>query len=189
MRPTTQALLSRRNVRIGLALLCGITSLALVQVLFIPRQPPLPVPPDASTLPPPWTTASQSTNGQAHGIGFLQSRVAVGASQHFSQNGSWLILTPVATWQLKELDLATVTKGHSSIRLKNPKLLTIERNRYQIALGRINGASAAQTCLTRQGTMAFSLDRLIKLSRHPDPGFLAKAIGGLLPSDKRGYYC
>jgi len=77
MTPTSQALLSRRNVRIRLAVLCGITSLALVQVLFIPRQPPLPLPPDASALPPPWTTASQSTIGQPHGIGFLQSRVAV----------------------------------------------------------------------------------------------------------------
>jgi hypothetical protein len=189
MIPTSQDLHSRRNVRVGLAVLCGITGLALVQVLFIPHQPPLPLPPDASALPPPWTTASQSTNGQALDIGFLQSRVALGASQHFSQNGSWLILTPVATWQLKELHLANITKGKSSVRLKNPKLLTIEPERYQIALGRINGASVAQTCLTRQGTMAFSASELIRLSRHPDLGFLAKAIGSLRPSDKRGYNC
>ena len=189
MSLTAQAGFGRQSLRLGLGVLCACSTLAFVQLLFIPRQPPLPLPLQRASLPEPWNSVPAGTVLEGRAIGPWAGSVAIGSSQRFSHQGTWFILTPVATWQLNDLDPAAFTKGIAPIELQRRKLLTLQRKRQQIAIGRINNVTAAQTCLTPAGTTAFSAGRLINLSRHRDPGFLARALQSLLPSSSRGYSC
>ena len=200
MSPLAPVPLARAQQRLlfaGLGLAAG---LALLQQLLFPLRPPLPRPP--SGLPAAggwhWTAAAAGSlagkvdSGLASGAPgpLWQRQTQVGPSRRFTTPaGTWLMITPLASWSLKELAPFALSRELSGVHLANPSLLTVIANQRQLASGRLHGRIAYQSCLTARGTMAPAPPLLVHLSRHPSATARAKVAESLWPASSRGYFC
>lgn len=166
-----------------LAVLCAATGLAIVQQVGFPQQPPLPAPPDPQSMPIAWRSADLSVATPQQLATMPQRNVASGSSQRFSKGSKWLLLTPLASW--KALDPAEITSIMPELHLREAKLLSLQEKPQQIAIGRIQGVITYQTCLTKKGVVAFSVEKLGVISGRRHQDFLRTLIKGRLPSSPR----
>ncbi|MCP9929797.1 hypothetical protein KBY82_03270 [Cyanobium sp. AMD-g] len=118
----------------------------------------------------------------------LQRNDATGSSQRFAKASGWLLLTPLASWD--SLDPAKLTRSMPELYLRDAKLLSLQAKPQQIAIGRIQGVISSQTCLTKSGAIAFSVNKLRDISGRRQQDFLRTLIKGRLPSSpKPSYSC
>ena len=165
----------------------------LVQQLLFPAQPPIPTLPPSLPLPNGWQSVGapgEGTSAQA-GVspGWRRDRL-LGESRRLTQgSGGWVVITPIASWDLKAFDAERISRSLPGLHLQSAKILTLSPEQRQLAIGRLQGAPAYQSCLTPKGTLAADQKLLEPLLRHPDPGFRAKVMQSLVPSGGRGYSC
>jgi hypothetical protein len=177
----------RAHQRRWLAVLCAATGLAIVQQVFFPLQlkPPLPAPPDPQRMPLAWRSADitiaipQQSSTMPH--------VATGPTQRFSKGTEWLLLTPLGSW-VPDLDPAKMTSSMPELHLREAKLLSLKEKPHQIAMGRFQGVITYQTCLTNNGIVAFSAEKLRDISGRKHKDFMRTLIKGRLPSSPRPAY-
>ena len=174
----------------GLGMAFGV---GLVQQLLFPVLPPLAELPSSLPLPNGWQPAGapDALAGAMAGSGPGWSRdIRFAKSRRFSHaSGGWVVITPIATWDLKDFDPERISRSLPGLRLQGTKILTLTAKQRQLAVGRLQGAPAYQSCLSPQGTMAADQKLLEALLTPPDPGFRTKALQSLVPSSDRGYAC
>jgi hypothetical protein len=178
--------LNRAQQRRWLAVLCGATGLAIIQQVGFPQQPPLPAPPDPQSMPVAWRSAEHSIATAQQMPTMLQRNFATGSSQRFSKGSEWLLITPLASWD--SLDPAKITSSMPEVHLRKVKLLSLQAKPQQIAIGRIQGVISYQTCLTKNGVIAFSAIKLQDISGRRRQDFLRTLTKGRLPSSPRPSY-
>jgi hypothetical protein len=165
----------------------------LVQQLLFPVRPPLAELPPTLPLPNGWqpTGAPDEWAKAMAGSGPGWSReIRFGKSRRFSHaSGGWVVITPIATWDLKSFDTERISPSLPGLRLQGAKILTLSAEQRQLAVGRLQSAPAYQSCLTPKGTLAAEQRLLEQFLRHPDPGLRTKALQSLVPSSNRGYAC
>ena len=180
--------LARSQQRRWLSVLCAFTGLAIIQQLCFPQQPPLPVPPTSTSMPTAWRGGSLVEPGSKEKV-FLRNRnVTSGLGQRFSKGKEWLLLTPLGSWKQGDLEPAQITSGSPQQQLHPATVLTFAASSQQIAMGRIQGVLAYQSCLTKQGVVAFRADKLGALSGRSHQDFLRTLINGRLPASPRASY-
>jgi hypothetical protein len=176
----------RAHQRRWLAVLCAATGLAIIQQVVFPQHPPLPVPPDSQRMPLAWRSADIS-------IAFPHQsptipHVATGPTQRFSKGTEWLLLTPLGSWVPPALDPARITSSMPELLLREPKLLSLKEKSHQIAIGRFQSDITYQTCLTNNGIVAFTADKLRDTSGRRHKDFMRTLINGRLSSSPRPSY-
>jgi hypothetical protein len=118
----------------------------------------------------------------------LQRNVATGSTQRFSRGTEWLLLTPLGSWEAPDLDPAKISSSMPKLHLHEVKLLSLNEKPHQIAIGRLQGVITYQTCLTKNGIVAFSADNLQGTSGRRTEDFMRTLIKGRLPSSPRPSY-
>jgi len=174
----------------GLGMAFGV---GLVQQLVFPVLPPQAKLPPTLPLPNGWQPAGAPDElaKEIAGSGPGWSReIRVGVSHRLTQaSGGWLVITPIAARDLKAFDAERISRFLPGLRLQGAKILTLSPEQRQLAVGRLQGAPAYQSCLSPRGTMAAEQKLLRPLLSPPDPGFRTKALQSLVPSSDRGYAC
>jgi hypothetical protein len=167
--------------------------LGLVQQLLFPLHPPLAVLPPSLPLPNGWQPAGapdQLAKALAGGSPAWRREFRLGESRRLTQaSGGWVVISPIATWDLKTLDAERISRSLPGLRLQGTKILTLSSKQRQLAVGRLQGAPAFQSCLSPKGTLAADQKLLEAFLSHPDPGFRTKVLQSLVPSGGRGYAC
>ena len=193
MKSFRPGLLPRAQQRLLFAALALAFGAGLVQQLLFPGQPPLPTLPPTLPLPNGWQAAGapgELTSAMAGSSPAWSREFRRGESRRFSQaSGAWLAITPIATWDLKNLDVERISRSLPGLRLQNAKILTLSSKQRQLAIGQLQGAPAYQSCLSSKGTLAAEQKLLEAFLIHPDPGFRTKVLQSLVPSGSRGYAC
>ena len=174
----------------GLGMAFGV---GLVQQLLFPVRPPLAELPPSLPLPKGWQPAGapgELATTMAGSSPTWSREIRVGKSRRLTQaSGGWVVITPIATWDLKDFDAARISHSLPGLRLQSAKILTLNSKQRQLAVGRLQGVSAFQSCLSPKGTLAAEQKLLEAFLSHPDPGFRAKVLQSLVPSGGRGYGC
>ena len=193
MKSVPPGLLPRTQQRWLFTALALAFGAGLVQQLLFPVLPPQAKLPPTLPLPNGWqpTGAPDDLAKAMAGSSPGWSReIRFGKSRRFSQaSGGWLVITPIATWDLKNLDVERISRSLPGLRLQGAKILTLSSKKRQLALGRLQGAPAFQSCLSPKGTLAADQKLLETFLSHPDPGLRTKALQSLVPSGSRGYAC
>jgi hypothetical protein len=174
----------------GLGMAFGV---GIVQQLVFPVLPPQAKLPPTLPLPNGWQPAGapdELAKAMA-GSGPGWSRdIRFGESRRFSHaSGGWVVITPIATLDLKDFDAERISRSLPGLRLQSAKILTLSPEQRQLAIGRLPVAPAYQSCLTPKGTLAADQQLLEVFLGHPDPGFRTKVLQSLVPSGGRGYAC
>ena len=178
----------RAHQRRWLVVLCATTGLATVQQVVFPQQPPLPTQPDPQKMPLAWRSAETYSVTLRKSSKMLQRNVATGSTQRFSRGTEWLLLTPLGSWEAPDLDPAKISSSMPKLHLHEVKLLSLNEKPHQIAIGRLQGVITYQTCLTKNGIVAFSADNLQGTSGRRTEDFMRTLIKGRLPSSPRPSY-
>ena len=165
----------------------------LVQQLLFPVLPPLATLPPTLPVPNGWQSADapgQLSSARAGRSPTWRREIRLGESRRLTQtSGGWMVITSIATWDLKDFDAERISRSLPGLRLQSAKILTLSSEQRQLAVGRLEGAPAYQSCLTPKGTLAADQKLLVSFLRHPNPGFRAKVLQSLVPSGGRGYGC
>lgn len=135
-----------------------------------------------------WRGGSLGAAGSQEKVILRNRKVTSGWSQRFSQGKEWLLLTPLASWKQGDLKPAQITSGNPQLQLHAAKVLTFAVTSQQLAMGRIQGVLAYQSCLTKQGVIAFQAEKLGALSGRRHQDFLRTLISGRLPASPRSSY-
>ena len=193
MKSVPPGLLPRTQQRWLFAALAFAFGAGLVQQLLFPVRPPLAELPPTLPLPNGWQPAGapdEVANALAGRVPRWSREFRLGESRRFSQaSGGWMVITSIATWDLKDFDAERISRSLPGLRLQSAKILTLSSEQRQLAVGRLEGAPAYQSCLTPTGTLAADQKLLVSFLRHPNPGFRAKVLQSLVPSGGRGYSC
>jgi len=193
MKSVPSGLLPRAQQRWLFTALALAFGAGLVQQLLFPLLPPQAKLPPTLPLLNGWqpTGAPDELAKAMAGSGPGWSRdIRFGKSRRFSQaSGGWVVITPIATWDLKNFDAERISRSLPGLRLQNAKILTLSSKQRQLAIGQLQGAPAYQSCLSSKGTLAAEQKLLEAFLIHPDPGFRTKVLQSLVPSGNRGYAC
>jgi len=165
----------------------------LVQQLLFPVRPPLAELPPMLPLPNGWQPTGapdELAKAMAGSSPGWSREIRFGKSRRFSQaSGGWVVITPIATWDLYDFNAERISRSLTGLRLQSAKILTLSSKQRQLAVGRLEGAPAYQSCLSPKGTLAADQKLLEAFLVHPDPGFRTKVLQSLVPSSDRGYAC
>ena len=193
MKSVPPGLVPRSQQRWLFAALALAFGAGLVQQLLFPVGPPLAELPPSLPLPKGWQPAGapgELATTMAGSSPTWSREIRVGKSRRLTHaSGGWVVITPIATWDLKDFDAERISRSLPGLRLQGTKILTLTAKQRQLAVGRLQGAPAYQSCLSPQGTMAADQKLLEALLTPPDPGFRTKALQSLVPSSDRGYAC
>ena len=193
MKSVPPGLLPRTQQRWLFAGLGIAFAVGLVQQLLFPVRPPLAELPSSLPLLNGWKPAGVSdalANALAGSSPTWSREILVGKSRRLTQaSGGWVVITPIATWDLKDFDAERISRSLPGLRLQSAKILTLSPEQRQLAVGRLQGAPAYQSCLSPKGTLAAEQKLLEAFLGHPDPGFRTKVLQSLIPSGGRGYGC
>ena len=193
MKKQSPGLVPRSQQRLLFAGLGMAFGLGLVQQLLFPMPPPLATLPPTLPLPKGWqpaATPDEWASAMASSSPPWSREIRFAKSRRFSHaSGGWVVITPIATWDLKSFDTERISRSLPGLRLQGTKILTFSPKQRQLAIGRLQGAPAYQGCLTPMGTLAADQKLLEAFLIHPDPGFRAKVLQSLVPSGARGYGC
>jgi len=174
----------------GLGMAFGV---GLVQQLVFPVLPPEAKLPPTLPLPKGWQPAGapgELTSAMVGSSPTWSREIRFGASRRLTQtSGGWLVITPIAARDLKSFDTERISRSLPGLRLQSAKILTLSSKQRQMAVGRLEGAPAYQSCLSPRGTMAAEQKLLEALLTPPDLGFRTKVLQSLVPSSDRGYAC
>ena len=163
------------------------SGIGLIQQLFFPIRPALPelplnLPPSASSL-----ELNLAPHKSKKSLVSLDREYLAGTSQHYlSDNGQYIILTPISSWMLTSIDPLVISSELSPKQyLSNAKTLTITLNELQISTGMISRKPAYQGCLKPDAKVAILPEHLVATN----PGIREKTLNTLLPSSLYSFSC
>ena len=172
---------ARQQQRWILIALSGLSLVAMLRPMLVPRQPPLPQLPAGMDLPAGWRLRSSTAVIQPQPALPPWRMVALGPTVEWERtSGERMLLTPMASWNAKQLDPAVAVRGISSLSLTRPRHVSIGRSGSEFATSPSSAAKAAsapvsalyQACLTASGKAAHT----------------AKQIGYILPSQNQAFF-
>ena len=179
--------LSHRQQRGVYALLSLAALLVPLPLLIQPPQPPLPR--LSAPLQPVdgWRVTAAPVNGPARADTFhpFGRAARLGSTLALVRgSGSWLLLTPLASWSHRGLDPALVTGGIPALSLRNPTVRRRPGSLDEVA-STASRPALHQACLNRAGQLGHDPETLKAQNPHPSaslPRILRQVIQpGSLP--------